>query len=1245
MSRFFAVSPFVCFASIAALNLSFVPVARSQAQPSIAPAADGTGTLATPNGRGFDIDGGTRSLDGTNLFHSFERFSVDAGQSANFLSSPEIQNILGRVVGGDPSIVNGVLEVTGSRANLFLINPSGIVFGADARLNVPGSFAATTATGIGFESGWFNAAGSGNWGELVGEPSAFRFERQQPGRLVNLGVLEVPAGETLSLLGGVVVNGGHLVAPEGRVNAIAVEGGNLLRLSAAGNLLSLEIEATDATTVPSLAELLTGNAIDRASQQLSVSETGEVVLSSSVLPDAGGDAIAAGTIDVSGNLGGSANVLGERVALLGTIDASGTFGGGRVLVGGDVRGGGPIPTAAFAFVGAEGAIDVSALEIGDGGTAIVWADDTTRFLGNISARGGDFGGNGGFVETSGANLLESSGTVDAFAQNGLPGTWLLDPNNITIQDTGPNTNVTGDPVFTTTDDGAIVTTGSIEASLNAGTSVSLATASAGADTEAGDITVADPIAKTAGGDATLTLDADRDIIVNAPISSSAGALNVVLDATGGVDVDSSVTTFGGSLVATGASGLASSGVGVRVGASIDTGGGLLSLVGTGSSGASNDRHGIFIDGASISTGAGAISLTGHGGAGMDSNAGVWVNGSLATDGNIIAIGTGNGTGDGNHGITIVGNLNSTAGAIELTGAGGGGTTTNTNGIDFDASASVRTGGDITLTGTGNGTGSGNDGIELEGIVEATGPASTIALIGTSNGTGSDANRGINIFGGATGVRSGGTLALTGVGGNGTFNNFGISLGAGSTVRATGDITAIGTGGNGSLNSNHGILTTGTFDSTGGAIELTGVGGGGDINSEGIVIESPGAATANGNILLHGTGGNSATDNDGIVHLGTIYSTGSSISLVGAGGNLGSANHGIEVSNGALRAASSITLQGTGGASGDGIVLDNNNTAIVSMGGGTISLVGDSGPTGGAGITLVNDPTIQTGGNITLEGTGTDGHGLDLRDGTIAATGAGTLALTGTTNSGFDNQHGIFLQPTAAVRSQNGNITLTGTNNGTASNQNGIFLQGTVESTGGSIALMGTGGGTGGGGDGIDISGTIIATGAASTVSLVGTSNGTGTNADRGINIFGGQVISGGTIDLTGSGGNGTDNNWGVALGGSSVVRADGNITATGTGNGSGNLNHGILIDSSTLESTGTSATVSLMGTSNSTTGNNHRGIEITGATAVVRSEGAIALTGVGGNGVLSNDGIRVTGGGQIMAAGAIELFRDGKRHR
>jgi filamentous hemagglutinin family protein len=124
---------------------------------SITPAADGAGTQVTPAGNRLDIHGGRLSGDGANLFHSFERFGLDAGQTANFLSNPAISNILGRVVGGNASIINGLIQVSGGNSNLFLINPAGIVFGANAQLNVPASFTATTATGIGFgQNRWFN---------------------------------------------------------------------------------------------------------------------------------------------------------------------------------------------------------------------------------------------------------------------------------------------------------------------------------------------------------------------------------------------------------------------------------------------------------------------------------------------------------------------------------------------------------------------------------------------------------------------------------------------------------------------------------------------------------------------------------------------------------------------------------------------------------------------------------------------------------------------------------------------------------------------------------------------------------------------------------------------------------------------------------------------------------------------------------------------------------------------------------
>ncbi|MDY6941069.1 MAG: filamentous hemagglutinin N-terminal domain-containing protein, partial [Cyanobacteriota bacterium] len=175
---------------IALSTISFFPLPLL-AQPII-PANDGTGTVLTPEGNRFDIHGGKVSGDGANLFHSFEEFGLNEGEVANFLANPNLENILGRVVGGNPSLIDGLLQVSGGSPNLFLINPAGLVFGENASLNVPADFTATTATGVGFDGGgWLDVFGGNNWADLVGNPNAFDFASLQPGSLVNAGNLAV----------------------------------------------------------------------------------------------------------------------------------------------------------------------------------------------------------------------------------------------------------------------------------------------------------------------------------------------------------------------------------------------------------------------------------------------------------------------------------------------------------------------------------------------------------------------------------------------------------------------------------------------------------------------------------------------------------------------------------------------------------------------------------------------------------------------------------------------------------------------------------------------------------------------------------------------------------------------------------------------------------------------------------------------------------------------------------------------
>ncbi|MGI8499684.1 MAG: glycosyltransferase, partial [Hassallia sp.] len=170
--------------------LSVVPVGFASAQ-QIIPAADGTNTIVTPNGNRLDISGGQISGDNANLFHSFQEFGISREQIANFQANPVLQNILGRVTGGNPSLINGLIQVTGGSPNLFLLNPAGFVFGANASLNVPGAFTATTANGIGFGNIWFDAIATNNYTAMVGKPNGFAFTTNQPGAIINAGNLGV----------------------------------------------------------------------------------------------------------------------------------------------------------------------------------------------------------------------------------------------------------------------------------------------------------------------------------------------------------------------------------------------------------------------------------------------------------------------------------------------------------------------------------------------------------------------------------------------------------------------------------------------------------------------------------------------------------------------------------------------------------------------------------------------------------------------------------------------------------------------------------------------------------------------------------------------------------------------------------------------------------------------------------------------------------------------------------------------
>ncbi|MGB3693322.1 MAG: CHAT domain-containing protein [Spirulinaceae cyanobacterium] len=414
----------------------------------IIPANDGTGTIVTPEGNRLDISGGTLTPDGANLFHSWQQFGLNAGQVANFISNPEISNILGRVVGGNPSVIDGLIQISGGNSNLFLLNPAGIVFLNNAQLNVPGDFTATTATGIGFgNNNWFDAFGGNNYQNLVGDPTQFAFDLSQPGVIVNAGNLAVATGENLSLLSGSIYNTGNLSAPAGKVTLMSVPGSSVVRISQPGNLLSLEVKPPGNTGFRALdlPALLTGS-LQNIDTGLEINQGKvQLVYSGETIPTQPGTTIVSGNIDVSSptNQGGNVDILGSRVGIVGAnIDAVGNQGG-TVRIGGDYQGKGGIPNADFIYIGSNSLINASGSK-GDGGRVIVWADKTTNFQGDIVAKGGMNGGDGGFVEVSGKQNLWFRGKVDLSAPQGKLGTLLLDPEDILIINSGGNNSALAD---------------------------------------------------------------------------------------------------------------------------------------------------------------------------------------------------------------------------------------------------------------------------------------------------------------------------------------------------------------------------------------------------------------------------------------------------------------------------------------------------------------------------------------------------------------------------------------------------------------------------------------------------------------------------------------------------------------------------------------------------------------------------------------------------------------------------------
>ncbi|MEO1589803.1 MAG: CHAT domain-containing protein [Cyanobacteria bacterium J06632_22] len=399
----------------------------------ITPANDQT-QVTVQNGE-FLIQGGITSSQGDNLFYGFEQFSLLSGESAVFHAADRVQNIFGQISGGQAAYINGRLAIAGAPANLYLINPSGILFGPDAQLSLPAHFTATTASQLGFANGWLNPGTDPTY--LNGPPQQFSFNDPATS-VINLADLAVSEGQSITLLGGTVINRGSLTAPSGAITILAVEQG-MVQISQTGQILSLTGAAPEADwrlAAADLPEWLTGSDIDHA-LNLTQDASGQMLITGSelTLGPGPGSALIAGVIDTGSTLsGGDIQVLGQQVALIdASLQANSPRGGGTIHIGGSLQGQGPLPNAAITLVNEQTRLTANAIQQGDGGRIIVWANELTHFTGTASALGGALGGDGGFIEISGQEQLQFNGQIFLEAPLGSPGTLLLDPRNIVIR--------------------------------------------------------------------------------------------------------------------------------------------------------------------------------------------------------------------------------------------------------------------------------------------------------------------------------------------------------------------------------------------------------------------------------------------------------------------------------------------------------------------------------------------------------------------------------------------------------------------------------------------------------------------------------------------------------------------------------------------------------------------------------------------------------------------------------------------
>lgn len=449
---------------------------------------------------------------------NWQTFNVGSQAKVNIVQPSSSSFLLNRVQTNNPSQIFGQINANGQ---VILSNPSGIYFSPTARVDVGGLVATThSIADADFMAG------------------ALKFNRNgATASVVNEGSLSASLGGYIALLAPEVRNTGVVVAQKGIVVLAAGEAFEL-QFEKPNSLASVLVTPA---TVAALVE--NGNAVEAPGGLIILSAQAANQLQGGVVKNSG-TLQATGLVDNGGVIRLRAS---QRIVNTGTVLA-----------------------------------DAAPNSSGQGGTITVIADlnnpnSSTDISGTLSAKGGNLGGGGGFIDTSASRLqISETANVSAAAPKGKAGTWLLDPFDVIISDTRTPDGAAYGDIYTPNSDTSVIAATSIVSALNSGSNVSISTGAAGsAGTQAGNIDVESNIIKSSGAATTLTLTAANQIQVNAgvTIGSIGDALHLELNTSG----SSGTRKFEGVFSGTGSLTKSGAGTVVMTGANTYTGG-TLSLI-------------------------------------------------------------------------------------------------------------------------------------------------------------------------------------------------------------------------------------------------------------------------------------------------------------------------------------------------------------------------------------------------------------------------------------------------------------------------------------------------------------------------------------------------------------------------------------------------------------------------------------------------------------------------------------------